>query len=44
MEKLKLQIIKNLPDKQTDTTSTLCIFIASIIFFIPVDNIVVGPK
>lgn len=33
-----------LPDKHTEISSTLCAFMASIIFFKPWDNIVVGPK
>lgn len=34
--------IFNLPDKHTDTSSTLCFFIASMMFFIPSDKTVVG--
>lgn len=33
-----------LPDRHTEISSTLCAFIASIIFFKPSDNLVVGPK
>lgn len=33
----------NLPDKQIETSSTLFCFMASTIFFIPVDITVVGP-